>query len=67
LFLSGIRDEKIINVASSRRYFFFMRTKFDANNKLFKEDLVKHKGKITSQDVAFIVFSSLSYANINKL
>ena len=55
-----IRDEKIINVTSSRRYFFFTRAKFDANNGLFKENLVKYKGKRTSQDVMFIVFSSLS-------
>jgi len=55
-----IRDEKIINVTSSRRYFFFTRAKFDANNELFKENLVKCKGKRTSQDVVFIIFSSLS-------
>ena len=54
-----IRDEKIINVTSSRRYFFFTRAKFDANNELFKENLVKCKGKRTSQDVVFIIFSSL--------
>ena len=48
-----------INVHSSRRYFFFRRTKFNANNGLFKENLVKYNGKRTSQDVAFIVFSSL--------
>jgi len=47
------RDEKIISVTSSRRYFFFTRAKFDANNRLFKEDLVKYKGKRTSQDVMF--------------
>jgi len=55
-----LRDEKIINVTSSRRYFFFTRAKFDANNGLFKESLVKYKGKRISQDVMFIVFSSLS-------
>jgi len=55
----SLRDEKIINVTSSRRYFFFTRAKFDANNGLFKENLVKYKGKRTSQDVMFIVFSSL--------
>ena len=38
---SLLRDEKIINVTSSRRYFFFIRAKFDANNELFKENLVK--------------------------
>jgi len=54
-----VRDEKIINATSSRRYFFFTRAKSDANNGLFKENLVKYKGKRTSQDVAFIVFSSL--------
>jgi len=54
-----VRDEKIINATSSRRYFFFTRAKFDANNGLFKENLVKYKGKRTSQDVVFIVFSSL--------
>jgi len=59
-FKSLIRDEKIINVTSSRRYFFFTRAKFDANNELFKKNLVKYKGKRTSQDVVFIVFSSLS-------
>jgi len=32
---SFLRDEKIINVTSSRRYFFFTRAKFDANNGLF--------------------------------
>jgi len=53
------RDEKIINATSSCRYFFFTRAKFDANNGLFKENLVKYKGKRTSQDVVFIVFSFL--------
>ena len=43
-----------------RPNFFFTRAKFDANNGLFKENLVKYKGKRTSQDVVFIVFSSLS-------
>jgi len=57
---SSLRDEKIINITSSRRYLFFTRAKFDANNGLFKENLVKYKGKRTSQDVMFIVFSSLS-------
>jgi len=56
---SSLGDEKIINATSSRRYFFFTRAKSDANNGLFKENLVKYKGKRTSQDVAFIVFSSL--------
>ena len=55
----NLRDEKIINVTSSCRYFFFTRAKFDANNELFKENLVKCKGKRTSQDVVFIIFSSL--------
>jgi len=41
-----------------RRNFFYRRTKFDANNGLSKENLVKYKGKTTSQDVVFIVFSS---------
>jgi len=41
-----------------RRNFFYKQTKFDANNGLFKENLVKYKGKTTSQDVVFIVFSS---------
>jgi len=59
----SLRDEKIINVTSSRRYFFFTRAKFDANNELFKKNLVKYKGKRTSQDVVFIVFSSLSERN----
>jgi len=54
-----LRDEKIINATSSRRYFFFTRAKFDANNGLFKENVVKYKGKRTSQDVVFIVFSYL--------
>jgi len=57
---SFLRDEKIINAISSRRYFFFTRAKFDANNGLFKENLVKCKGKRTSQDIVFIVFSSLN-------
>jgi|GEM_PF-1208520 len=57
---SSLRDGKTINVASSHRYFFFRRTKFDANNGLFKENLVKYKGKRTSQDVVFIVFPSLN-------
>jgi len=57
---SSLRDEKIINAISSRRYFFFTRAKFDANNGLFKENLVKCKGKRTSQDIVFIVFSSLN-------
>jgi len=57
---SSLRDEKMINATFSRRYFFFTRAKFDANNGLFKENLVKYKGKRTSQDVVFIVFSSLS-------
>ena len=57
---SALRDEKIINATSSRRYFFFTRAKFDANNGLFKENLVKYKVKRTSQDVVFIIFSSLS-------
>ena len=52
--------EKIINVASSRRYFSFRRAKFDANNGLFKENLVKYKGKRTSQDIMFIVFHPLN-------
>ena len=55
---SPLWDEKIINATSSRRYFFFTRAKFDANNRLFKENLVKCKGKRTSH-VVFIVFSSL--------
>ena len=38
---------------------FFTQAKFDANNGLFRENLVKYKGKRTSQDVVFIVFSSL--------
>jgi len=57
-YFSSLRDEKIINATSSRRYFFFIRAKFDANNGLFKENLVKYKGKRTSQDVVLIVFSS---------
>ena len=57
---SSLRYEKIINATFSRRYFFFRRIKFDANSGLFKENLVKYKGKRTSQDVVFIVFSSLS-------
>ena len=60
IIFSALRDEKIINATSSRRYFFFTRAKLDANNGLFKESLVKYKGKRTSQDVAFIIFSSLS-------
>jgi len=59
IIFSSLRDEKIINVTSSRRYFFFTRAKFDANNGLFKKNLVKCKGKRTSQDVVFIIFSSL--------
>jgi|GEM_PF-1847617 len=31
--------------------FFFTRAKFNANNGLFEENLVKYKGKRTSQDV----------------
>jgi len=57
---SSLRDEKIINATSSRRHFFFARAKFDVNNGLFKENLAKYKGKRTSQDVVFIVFSSLN-------
>jgi len=59
IYFNLLRDEKVINVTSSRRYFFFTRAKFDANNGLFKENLVKYKGERTSQDVMFIVFSSL--------
>jgi len=49
IYFLSLRDEKIINVASSRRYFFFIQAKFDANNELSKENLVKHKGERTSQ------------------
>jgi len=31
--------------------------------RLFKENLMKYKGKITSQDVVFIVFSSLRFTH----
>ena len=49
-----------MNVTSLRRYFFFRRTKFDANNELFKENLVKYKGKRTSREYTFILFLILS-------
>jgi len=46
---------------------FFTQAKFDANNGLFKENLVKYKGKRTSQDVMFIVFLCLSERKIGVL
>ena len=51
-----LRDEKIIKVTPLRRYFFFTRVKFDTNNGLFKENLVKYKGKRTSREYTFILF-----------
>ena len=55
-----IRDEKIINVTSSRRYFSLDEPKFDANTHVFKENLVKYKGKRTSREYTFILFLVLS-------
>jgi len=56
---SSLRDEKIINAASSRRYFFFKQAKFDANNGLFK-NLVKYKEKEQVENVHLFSSSSLS-------
>jgi len=39
-----------------RRNFFFTRAKFDANNGLFKDNLVKYKGKRTNREYTFILF-----------
>jgi len=52
-------DEKIIDAASSRRYFFFKQAKFDANNGLFK-NLVKYKEKEQVENVHLFSSSSLS-------
>ena len=57
---SSLRDEKIINAASSRRYFSFKQTKFDANNGLFKENLVKYKEKEQVENIHLFSSSSLS-------
>jgi len=61
-------DEKIINTTFSRLYFFLTRAKFNTNNGLFKENLVKYKGKKTSREYTFILFLILTtkYQELNK-
>jgi len=56
----------MINATSSRRYFFFTQPKFDANNELFKENLVKYKGKRTIQ-TGRLFFSSSLISKISKV
>ena len=36
-----------------RRYFFFTQAKFDANNGLFKENLVRLKKKLRREECTF--------------
>jgi len=48
-----------MNVTSSRHYFFFTRAKFDANNGLFKENLVMYKEKRTGQNLNLFFRRSL--------
>jgi len=47
-------------MAMQRFFEFFTRAKFDANNGLFKENLVKCKGKRASRECVFILFLILN-------
>jgi len=60
---SLIRGERITKATSSHRYFFFTRAKFDVNNGLFKENLVKHIRKRTIQ-TGRLFFSSFLMSKV---
>jgi len=57
-----LRDEKIINVTSSPRYFFFTRAKFSLNTVSIRVKFDSPKEKVTTRRMYIYLIPDTKYA-----